>query len=155
MNAATYERAFTMPSNHDASNNLIAAAVAANPELGQFKPGSMGARMLENERFNEEQKAKSPGMISQFEADGLMYSIVHNSACIMTVGGKSTINQEFYTAYVQNSSIEDPDECLVTTESFDSLLEATMFIRNHIEERLLKAFFPALAMKSEFVLKWP
>lgn len=112
------------------------------------------SRLHEAERFNEEQKANSPGMISQFEADGLMYSIVHNPAYMMTVvGGETRINQEFYTVYVQNASIADPDECLVTTESLDTLFEATMFIRNHVEDRLLKAFMPALAAKSEFFVK--
>lgn len=124
-----------MPSIHDASNNLL-------------------ARLTEADRFNEEQKAKSPGMISQFEADGLMYSIVHNPACIFVIAGKeSRINQEFFTVYVQNASIADPDECLVTTESLDTLIEAVMFIRNHIEQRVMQAFIPGLTMKSEFFLK--
>lgn len=122
-----------MSTIHDASNSLL-------------------SRLHKAEAFNEAQKAASPGMISQFEADGLMYSIVHNPAYMMTVvGGETRINQEFYTVYVQNSSIADPDECLVTTESLDTLFEAVVFIRNHVEQRLMQAFMPALTAKSEFI----
>lgn len=117
-----------MSTIHEASNTMI-------------------ARLLEVDAFNEAQKAASPGLISQFEANGLNYSIVHNPSYKMVVpGGENRFNPEFYTVYVQNVAIADPDECLVDTDSTDTLFEAVTYIRNHIEKAIIKAFMPEIKL---------
>lgn len=110
------------------------------------QPIPYNQRFLEAEEFNKAAEDLSLGMINSFESSGLMYSIVHNSAIriVNTDHRKDRTNPEFYTVYVQNSAIEDPDKCLVDTESFDTLFEAVGFIRTHIEQRLFKAFMPEL-----------
>ncbi|MEG0063081.1 MAG: hypothetical protein RR740_00610 [Pseudomonas sp.] len=94
------------------------------------------------EAFNQAARDLSPGMINQFQADGVMYSIVHNPAFKMRMTDDIRLNPEFYTVYAQNSDIDDPDECLIWTDSVDTLYDATVLIRTHIEKRLLKTFMP-------------
>jgi len=103
-------------------------------------------RFEEAELFNKASEEASLGTMGQFEANGLMYSIVHNSAfrIVDKDASKDRTNPEFYTVYIQNSSVQDPDECLVDTESFDTTFEAIVFIRNHIEKSLMKEFMPKM-----------
>ena len=96
------------------------------------------------ELFNQAAKDLSPGMINQFEANGLMYSIIHNPAFKMRLQDGVRLNPEFFTVYAQNAAIEDPDECLVDTDSFDTLFEAMTYIRNHIDKAIFAAFMPEL-----------
>lgn len=101
-------------------------------------------RFLQAEEFNQAAKDLSPGLLNEFEANGLKYSIVHQPAyrTVFTDHRKDHTVDGFYTAYIQNSAIEDPDQCLVNTDSFDTLFEAIGFIRTDIEQRLFKAFMP-------------
>lgn len=127
---------------HAKSNSVIAAAIAADPEM--FKPYKL--RLEEAEVFNQAAKDLSPGLMQQVQIGDFMYSVVHNPA-YRTVNGNPEDDRtmpQFWTAYVQNASIEDPDECLVDTESFDSLFSAVVFLRTHIEKEVMKAFIPEL-----------
>jgi hypothetical protein len=103
-------------------------------------------RFDEAEEWNLAQRQASPEMINQFEASGLMYSVIHRPAfrIVEVDHRKDRTNPEFYTVYVQNTAIEDPDQCLVDTDSFETLFEAVGFCRTHIEQRLFKAFMPEL-----------
>lgn len=128
------------------SADLVQSEFAKFVETQVTQPLSYSQRFLEAEEFNEAQKKASPGLLNQFEAEGLSYSIVHQSS-YRTVNSDPIKDQtvpEFYTVYVQNSAIKDPDQCLVNTDSFDTLFEAVGFCRTHIEQRLFKAFMPEL-----------
>ena len=101
-------------------------------------------RLLQAEEFNQAAKDLSPGLLNEFDANGLNYSIVHQPSyrTVFTDHRKDQTIDSFYTVYIKNSAIEDPDQSLVNTDSFDTLFEAIGFIRTDIEQRLFKAFMP-------------
>ncbi|QOC57986.1 hypothetical protein phiK7B1_131 [Pseudomonas phage phiK7B1] len=142
-------------SMHAKSNSVIAAAYARGDfevkEIARtaapaemFKP--YNERLEEAEAFNQAAKDLSPGLIQQVQIGSFMYSVVHNPA-LRIVNGKPEDDRtmpQFWTAYVQNADIEDPDECLIDTDSFDDLFSAVVFLRTHIEKEVMKAFIPEL-----------
>lgn len=126
--------------DHTASNNIIAAALAR----GDIEYLPFIVRFENAEIFNQTAKDLSPGMVGQFEANGVMYSVVHNPALQIAEKDptKDKTIAEFYTVYAQNAAIEDPDECLIDTESFDTVFQCVTWIRNRIEAAIINEFLP-------------
>lgn len=89
---------------------------------------------------------KEQTTMSQFRTEHVTYSVVHHPAQqhVHFDKSKDRIEPEFYRAVAQNHAIEDPDDCLIFDECADTLFDAVVMIRNHIEKCLMKAFMPEI-----------
>lgn len=100
------------------------------------------ARMAAAENFSLEEDVKS-GLLMQFIAGGVVYSIVRQGAYIIVRPNEEDRKFDaLYTVYAQSEGEEDPDTAKILEESYDTQLEATMCIRNLIEKDLFQAFMP-------------
>lgn len=100
------------------------------------------ARQAAAENFSLEEDVKS-GLLMQFIAGGVVYSIVRQGAYIIVRPNEEDRKFEaLYTVYAQTEGDEDPDTAKILEESYDTQFEAVTCIRNLIEKDLFQAFMP-------------
>lgn len=128
--------------------NDLRRALAATAHIG-FKYTDMVLEQTID--FNKRLNASIAGYkeqttMSQFSTEHVTYSVCHHPAQqhVHFDKSKDRIEPEFFRAVAQNHAIEDPDDCLIFDECADTLFDAVVIIRNHIEKSLLKAFMPEI-----------
>ncbi|ATW58064.1 hypothetical protein CNR34_00131 [Pseudomonas phage nickie] len=96
-----------------------------------------------NKRFEAARAENKPSsMLSQYESRGVTYSVIHHPAQhhVHYNPAQDRIEPEFYRAVAQHTAVEDPDECLIFDEVVDTLFDAVVVIRTHIEKDLINTF---------------
>lgn len=100
------------------------------------------ARQAAAENFSLEEDVKS-GLLMQFTAGGVVYSIVRQGAYIIVrPNDEDRKFPALYTVIAQTDGEEDPDTAKILEESYDTQFEAVTCIRNLIEKDLFQAFMP-------------
>ena len=133
--------------------------LAADYEIGlkytdliYAKTVSFYSRQDKADRYNEQHQSQ---MLSQFETEHVVYSVIHQPATVYADFDitKDHVNPGYYRAIAQLKSEEDPDDCLIFDNVTDTLFEAVVEIRNHIEKALFSKFVPGFDAKVECFLK--
>lgn len=107
----------------------------------EFRMG-FEARQAAAENFSLEEDVKS-GLLMQFVAGGVVYSIVRQGAyIIVSPNDEDRLFPALYTVIAQSEGDEDPDTAKILEESYDTQFEAITRIRNLIEKDLFQAFMP-------------
>lgn len=97
-------------------------------------------RFIAAEQFNHDESKKA-GMMSQFEAGTVIYSLITHAPYRIAKPNQPTDERAGYVELVrQRIGVDDPDECLIDSEQFDTVQEATFAARNHIERDLFICF---------------
>ena len=100
---------------------------------------------------------KDSVLVNQFETEYVTYSVIHHPAqvCEHFDRSKTRIEPEFYRAVAQQKGLSetDPDSGLIFDDCADTMFDAVVIIRNHIERALMQAFIPGALIVTEHYLK--
>lgn len=101
---------------------------------------SYDQRFIATDQWNEQQ-SKLAGLMNQFEAGTVIYSLITHAPYRVASPSKPTEERPGYVELVrQRIGVEDPDECFIASEQYDTVQEATFAARNHIERDLFIVF---------------
>uniref|UniRef100_A0AAU6W0P0 Uncharacterized protein n=1 Tax=Pseudomonas phage Nican01 TaxID=3138540 RepID=A0AAU6W0P0_9CAUD len=122
----------------------LRAALAETMQIGlKYTDAVLAATINFNARLEAAAKANKPSaLLSQFQTEHVTYSVVHHPAERYAYYNpeQDRTEPEFYRAVAQLRNVEDPDECLIFDDCADTLFDAVVIIRNHIEKSLMTCF---------------
>lgn len=105
-------------------------------------------RVVAAEEMNAEEDKKFGGLHHQFIAGPVIYSIVgYAKHRIAQTNADDKVIDAYFEAFAQKLHEDDPDEALIDSAVFDTIYEATTWIRNHIEKAVFNCFMPGVTSK--------
>lgn len=126
------------------SFDVLRSRLAEEMHIGlKYTDAVLAATINFNARLEAAAKANKPSaLLSQFETEHVTYSVIHHPAQLHVQYNpeQDRVEPEFYRAVAQLRNVEDPDECLIFDDCADTLFDAVVIIRNHIEKSLMTCF---------------
>lgn len=126
------------------SFDVLRSRLAEEMHIGlKYTDAVLEAALDFNKRLEAAQAENKPSaLLRQFETEHVTYSVVHHPAQLHVQYNpeQDRVEPEFYRAIAQVRNCEDPDDGLIFDDCADTLFDAVVIIRNHIEKSLIACF---------------
>lgn len=127
------------------SYQALRLALAEEMHIGLKYTDAVLDNTLDYHRRLKEAEVKNTGpqLLSQFETKYVTYSVIEHPTRVIVKFNPNMdrVEPAFYVIQAQAVTVEDPDQSLLLEETADSLFDAVVIVRNHIEQALMAAFF--------------